>query len=55
MREYEIKPYLQKILNKLFKKDKVAYEAVLKKIEQQKGIPFKSMEELRRSIENARV
>jgi len=27
----------------------------LKKIEQQKGIPFKSMEELRRSIENARV
>jgi len=34
MREYEIKPYLQKILNKLFKKDKVAYEAVLKKIEE---------------------
>ena len=27
----------------------------LKKIEQKKGIPFKSMEELRRSIENARV
>jgi len=25
----------------------------LKKIEQQKGIPFKSIEELRRSIENA--
>lgn len=34
MREYEIKPHLQKILNKLFKKDKVAYEAVLKKIEE---------------------
>jgi len=34
MREYEIKPYLQKVLNKLSKKDKVAYEAVLKKIEE---------------------
>ena len=34
MREYEIKPYLQKILKKLFKKDKVAYESVMKKIEE---------------------
>ena len=34
MREYEVKPYLQKILKKLFKKDKVAYESVMKKIEE---------------------
>lgn len=32
MREAEIKPHLQKILKKLFKKDKLAYEAVMKKI-----------------------
>jgi len=32
MREHEIKPNLQKILKKLLKKDKVAYEAVMKKI-----------------------
>jgi YafQ family addiction module toxin component len=34
MREHEIKPHLQKILKKLSKKDKVAYEAVMKKIEE---------------------
>ena len=34
MREYEIKPHLQKILQKLFKKDRVAYDAVMKKIEE---------------------
>ncbi len=34
MREYEIKPHLLKILQKLSKKDKVAYEAILKKIEE---------------------
>jgi len=34
MRNYEIKPYLQDILNKLSKKDKVMYERVLKKIEE---------------------
>lgn len=34
MREFEIKPHLQKVLNKLFKKDTVAYEAVMKKIEE---------------------
>ncbi len=32
MREAEIKPHLQKILKKLSKKDKVSYEAVIKKI-----------------------
>ena len=32
---------------------KPEYIKKLKKIEQQKGIPFKSMEELRRSIEQA--
>ena len=34
MREYEIKPNLQNILKKLSKKDKVAYEAILDKIEE---------------------
>ena len=34
MREYEIKPHLQKILKKLFKKNRVAYEAVMDKIEE---------------------
>lgn len=34
MREYEIKPHLQKILNKLFKKDRVIYEAILGKIQE---------------------
>jgi mRNA interferase RelE/StbE len=34
MYSYEIKPFLQKILNKLSKKDKNLYEQVLKKIEE---------------------
>jgi len=34
MRNYEIKPHLLKILNKLSKKDKVAYEAVMNKIDE---------------------
>jgi len=34
MYSYEITPYLQKILNKLSKKDKNLYEQVLKKIEE---------------------
>lgn len=34
MRQFEIKPDLQKILDKLFKKDRVAYEAIMKKIEE---------------------
>ena len=34
MYAYEIKPSLQKILKKLFKKDKKLYEQVLKKIEE---------------------
>ena len=34
MYSYEIKPNLQKILNKLSKKDKQLYEQVLKKIEE---------------------
>jgi YafQ family addiction module toxin component len=34
MRNYEIKPLLQGILNKLSKKDKNTYERVLKKIEE---------------------
>ena len=32
MREYEITTPLQKILSKLFKKDKVTYEAIMSKI-----------------------
>lgn len=32
MREFEIKPHLQKILKKLSKKNKTAYEAVINKI-----------------------
>ena len=32
MYDYEIKPELQKILNKLFKKDKKTYEVVMKKM-----------------------
>ena len=34
MYSYEIQPSLQKILNKLFSKDKALYEQVLKKIEE---------------------
>jgi mRNA-degrading endonuclease RelE of RelBE toxin-antitoxin system len=34
MYRYEVIPYLQKILNKLSKKDKNLYEQVLKKIEE---------------------
>jgi YafQ family addiction module toxin component len=34
MREFEIKPELNKKLVKLFKKDKTRYEAVMKKIEE---------------------
>ena len=34
MKDYEIKPYLQEILNKLSKKDKAMYERVLNKIEE---------------------
>ena len=34
MYSYEIKPNLQKILNKLSKKDKTPYEQILKKIEE---------------------
>lgn len=34
MKNYEIKPSLQQILNKLSKKDKAMYERVLKKIEE---------------------
>ena len=34
MYSYEIKPNLQKILNKLSKKDKSLYEQVIKKIEE---------------------
>jgi len=34
MRDYEIKPSLQKILKKIFKKDKNIYERILKKIEE---------------------
>ncbi len=32
MRKYEIKPHLLKILTKLSKKDKTAYEAVMNKV-----------------------
>lgn len=32
MREYEIKPHLQRILKKLYKKNRFSYEAVMKKI-----------------------
>ena len=34
MYSYDIKPFLQKILNKLSKKDKKLYEQVIKKIEE---------------------
>jgi len=34
MKNYEIKPSLKEILNKLSKKDKLMYERVLKKIEE---------------------
>jgi mRNA-degrading endonuclease RelE of RelBE toxin-antitoxin system len=34
MKNYEIKPHLKEILNKLSIKDKVMYERVLKKIEE---------------------
>ncbi|MBI2574818.1 addiction module toxin RelE [Candidatus Woesearchaeota archaeon] len=34
MREYEIKPGLEKVLKRFFNKDKATYEAVMKKIEE---------------------
>lgn len=34
MHEFEIKPHLQKILEKLFKKERNTYEAVMKKIQE---------------------
>lgn len=34
MYNYEVMPNLQKILNKLFKKDKASYEQVMNKIEE---------------------
>jgi YafQ family addiction module toxin component len=34
MREFEIKPHLQAVLRKLSKKDKTAYEAVIKKVDE---------------------
>ena len=34
MYDYEVVPSLQKVLNRLFKKDKVVYEQVMKKIEE---------------------
>ena len=34
MREYEIKPYLQKVLNKLSKKDKLQFEILTRKIKE---------------------
>ena len=34
MREFEIKPELERILKKLFKKDKSLYEQIMKKIEE---------------------
>jgi len=34
MREFEIKPELERILKKLFKKDKSIYEQVMKKIDE---------------------
>jgi len=34
MYNYELMPDLQRILNKLFKKDKVMYEQIMKKIEE---------------------
>ena len=34
MYDYEVKPDLKRILNKLFKKNKVMYEQVMKKIEE---------------------
>jgi YafQ family addiction module toxin component len=34
MYNYEIKPELQRILNKIFKKDKKMYEIIMKKIEE---------------------
>ncbi|HLD97750.1 MAG TPA: addiction module toxin RelE [Candidatus Nanoarchaeia archaeon] len=34
MREFEIKPELERILKKLFKKDKNLYEQIMKKIEE---------------------
>ena len=34
MYDYEVKPDLQRTLNKLFKKNKVMYEQVMKKIEE---------------------
>ncbi|MBS3071774.1 addiction module toxin RelE [Candidatus Pacearchaeota archaeon] len=34
MREFEIKPELERILKKLFKKDKSMYEQIMKKIEE---------------------
>ena len=34
MRDYEVKPHLHKILQKLFKKDRAAYHAVMGKIQE---------------------
>ena len=34
MREFEMKPELERILKKLFKKDKSMYEQIMKKIEE---------------------
>lgn len=34
MREFEIKPELERILNKIYKKDRQLYEQVMKKIEE---------------------
>lgn len=34
MREFEIKPPLQRILRKLHKKDKIAYEAIMNKMQE---------------------
>ena len=34
MREFEIKPNLQRTLNKLFKKDRNTYEAIMNKIQE---------------------
>ncbi len=34
MREYDINPDLDKILQKLFKRDKIAYDAIINKIQE---------------------
>lgn len=40
MYNYEVKPELQRILNKLFKKDKKMYEIVMSKIEEIINNPY---------------